>query len=66
MKANLLLNTNLNESSGNVKHKFEDDLKTLETKATKLYSKLLSWSSRFPGNKTATKWREQELLSKKS
>tara|TARA_X000000950_G_scaffold288421_1_gene405106 strand:- start:7003 stop:8247 length:1245 start_codon:yes stop_codon:yes gene_type:complete len=44
----------------------DDDLKTLESKATKLYSKLLSWSSRFPGNKTATNWKEQELLTKKS
>jgi predicted kinase len=49
-----------------VEVKNDDDLKSLETKATKIYSKLLTWSSAFPGNKLATKWKEQELLSKKS
>ena len=44
----------------------DDDLDTLVKKANKLYSKLLTWSSAFPGNKLATKWREQQLLSKKS
>ena len=44
----------------------DDDLDTLVKKANKLYSKLLTWSSAFPGNKIATKWKEQELLSKKS
>jgi len=44
----------------------DDDLDTLVKKANKLYSKLLTWSSAFPGNKLATKWKEQQLLSKKS
>ena len=44
----------------------DDDLDTLVTKANKLYSKLLTWTSAFPGNKIATKWREQQLLNKKS
>jgi predicted kinase len=44
----------------------DDDLDTLVKKANKLYSKLLTWTSAFPGNKTATKWREQQLLSKKT
>jgi predicted kinase len=42
----------------------DDDLKTLEAKATKLYSKLMQWSSKFPGNKLANAWREKELLYK--
>ncbi len=42
----------------------DDDLKTLETKATKLYSKLLTWTSAFPGNKVALKWKEAELIAK--
>ena len=44
----------------------DDDVRSLEKKADSLYSKLLSWTSKFPGNKTATRWREQELLMKKS
>tara|TARA_A200000159_G_scaffold164905_1_gene197218 strand:- start:341 stop:1738 length:1398 start_codon:yes stop_codon:yes gene_type:complete len=44
----------------------DDDLKTLEAKATKLYSKLMQWSSKFPGNKLANAWREKELLAKGS
>ena len=43
----------------------DDDLPSLMKKAKKLYSKLLTWSSAFPGNKLATAWRERELLSKK-
>ena len=43
-----------------------DDLKSLETKATKLYSKLMTWTTSFPSNKTALKWRDQELKLKKS
>lgn len=44
----------------------DDDLNTLVKKANKLYSKLLTWTSAFPGNKIATKWREQRILSKKT
>ena len=43
-----------------------DDLKSLETKATKLYSKLMTWTTSFPSNKPALKWRDQELKLKKS
>lgn len=39
----------------------DDDIKTLETKATKLYSKLLTWTSAFPKNKIAMKWKSYEL-----
>ena len=44
----------------------DDDLKTLDKKASSLYRKMLSWSSRFPANKIANGWRETELLKKKS
>ena len=44
----------------------DDDLKSLEKKATNLYSKLSAWASAFPGNKLATSWKERELLLKKS
>jgi len=43
-----------------------DDVKSLEKKADQLYSKLLTWTSKFPSNKMAMAWREQELLKKKS
>ena len=43
-----------------------DDLKSLETKANKLYSKLMTWTTSFPSNKPALKWRETELQSKKT
>lgn len=44
----------------------DDDMKTLDKKALSLYRKMLSWTSRFPSNKIANKWRETELLKKKS
>lgn len=44
----------------------DDDMKTLDKKAMSLYRKMLSWTSRFPSNKIANKWRETELLKKKS
>ena len=44
----------------------DDDLKTLDKKAISLYRKMLTWTSRFPSNKIANKWRETELLKKKS
>jgi predicted kinase len=43
----------------------DDDIKTLDGKASKLYSYLQGWSSKFPGNKKATSWKEYELLLKK-
>ena len=44
----------------------DDDVKSLEKKADSLYSKLLTWTSKFPSNKMAMAWREQELLKKKT
>ena len=43
----------------------DDDVKSLEKKADSLYSKLLTWTSKFPSNKMAMQWRERELLKKK-
>ena len=42
----------------------DDDIKTLDAKASKLYSYLQGWSSKFPGNKKATSWKETELQYK--
>lgn len=42
----------------------DDDLGTLEKKANKLYAKLLGWSTSFPKNKLALKWKENELMYK--
>jgi predicted kinase len=44
----------------------DDDLKSLQTKATKLYAKLMTWTTSFPSNKPALKWKDQELQFKKS
>ena len=44
----------------------DDDLKSLQTKANKLYSKLMTWTTSFPSNKLAKKWKDQELQLKKS
>tara|TARA_Y100001937_G_scaffold27355_1_gene39289 strand:- start:3942 stop:5186 length:1245 start_codon:yes stop_codon:yes gene_type:complete len=43
----------------------DDDLKSLQAKTQKLFGKLMSWSSAFPGNKLATSWKQAELQSKK-
>ena len=43
----------------------DDDLKSLEGKTDKLYNKLLTWSTSFPGNEKATLWKQRELLQKK-
>jgi predicted kinase len=45
--------------------KNDDDVSSFEKKADRLYGKMLSWSSRFPSNKKAMKWRESELIAKK-
>jgi predicted kinase len=44
----------------------DDDLQSLQTKANKLYSKLMTWTTSFPSNKLAKKWKDQELQLKKS
>ena len=49
-----------------VEVKNDDDFATLEKKATSLYAKLMGWTTSFPSNKPALKWREQELQSKKT
>jgi predicted kinase len=43
----------------------DDDVASLDRKAGALYSKLLTWSSKYPSNKLALKWRERMLLRKK-
>jgi len=42
----------------------DDDLKSLESKTTKISGKLITWSSKFPNNKLATNWKSYELLKK--
>ena len=49
-----------------VEVKNDDDFATLEKKANSLYAKLMGWTTSFPSNKPAIKWREQELQSKKT
>ncbi len=43
----------------------DDDMKSLEAKTTKMYGKLLTWTTSFPGNKHATLWKQRQLLQKK-
>lgn len=45
--------------------KNDDTFEALQKKAASLYSGMMSWVSKFPGNKLATQWREMELLAKK-
>ena len=40
-------------------------MKSLEAKTTKMYGKLLTWTTSFPGNKHATLWKQRQLLQKK-
>jgi predicted kinase len=49
-----------------VEIKNDDDLASLDKKANSLYAKLMVWTTSFPSNKPALKWREQELQSKKT
>ena len=47
-------------------HITNDDTEAdLDKKAAGLYGKLLTWTSKFPSNKLALKWRERMLLRKK-
>jgi len=48
-----------------VEIKNDDTKKALEQKSSALYGKMLTWTSKFPSNKLASKWREIELLNKK-
>ena len=43
----------------------DDDVKSLEVKTNKMYSKLLGWSGSFPSNKKALAWKQAELDAKK-
>ena len=43
----------------------DDTLSALEKKTTRLYSKMMTWVSAFPGNKNATAWKEAQLNLKK-
>jgi len=42
----------------------DDDFNTLKKKASQLYKAMLTWTSKFPSNKFALKWRERMLLRK--
>jgi len=44
----------------------DDTLSALEKKTTRLYSKMMTWVSAFPGNKIATAWKEAQLNLKKN
>jgi len=43
----------------------DDDFNTLKKKASQLYKAMLTWTSKFPSNKFALKWRERMLLKKR-
>lgn len=43
----------------------DDDIASLDRKASTLYSKMLTWTSKYPSNKLALKWRERMILQKK-
>ena len=42
----------------------DDDVATLQKKSMSLYSKMLTWTSKYPSNKVALKWKERMLLRK--
>ena len=43
----------------------DDTVKSLESKASRLYGQMLGWTKNFPTNKIALAWKERELTSKK-
>lgn len=43
----------------------DDTVASLDKKAVNLYSKLMTWTSKFPKNKIAGEWKAAELLAKK-
>lgn len=43
----------------------DDDLATLDTKANKLFGKMMTWTSKFPTNSKAQEWKQSELTKKK-
>ena len=44
----------------------DDTLDALEKKTSRLYGKMMTWVSSFPGNKNATAWKEAQLNLKKN
>ena len=49
-----------------IKIENDDTLNALKKKTTKLYSQLMTWTSKFPKNNIANRWKQQELQSKKT
>ena len=43
----------------------DDTVQALDAKANQLFSKMMTWTSKYPSNKQALKWRERMLLRKK-
>jgi predicted kinase len=43
----------------------DDTVQALDAKANQLFSKMMTWTSKYPSNKQALKWRERMLLQKK-
>jgi len=48
-----------------IKIENDDTLDALKKKTTKLYSQLMSWTSKFPKNNRANTWKDSELQKKK-
>jgi predicted kinase len=43
----------------------DDDITSLDKKANSLHAKLMTWSSSFPNNSSASIWKQRQLLTKK-
>ena len=43
----------------------DDTVQALDAKANQLFSKMMTWTSKYPKNKLALKWKERMLLQKK-
>ena len=43
----------------------DDTVQSLQGKASKLYGAMMTWCTKFPTNKVALAWKEQELIAKK-
>ena len=43
----------------------DDDIASLDKKASNVYTKLLGWSGSYPKNKKALAWKQTELDAKK-
>jgi len=49
-----------------IKIENDDTLDALKKKTTKLYSQLMTWTSKFPKNNRANTWKDNELAKKKT